>query len=57
MLLSQLCYQDSYSYQIATLFVGAADNAGLERTYHDVMERLPLEFESTRAPTPGEVQS
>ena len=56
MLLSQLCYQDSYSYQVATLFVGAADNAGLERTYNDVMERLPLEFESTSARNPGEVQ-
>ena len=55
MLLSQLCYQDSYSYEVATLFIGAADNTELERIYTRVMERLPMEFEP--ATPPGEVQS
>ncbi len=45
MLLSELCYQDSYSYEVATLFLGAANHTDLERTYARVMERLPMAFE------------
>ena len=44
MRLSELCWQDSYTYEVATVFIGATDNAALEHTYQEVMQRLPLEF-------------
>ena len=43
-LLSQLPYQDSYSYEVAVIFVGGQDRADAKRKYEHVMDRLPLEF-------------
>jgi hypothetical protein len=40
--LSQLRDQDSYSYEIATIFVGADSDAQLEARYRSCQERLPL---------------
>jgi hypothetical protein len=40
--LSQLRDQDSYSYEIATIFVGADSDAQLEARYRACQERLPL---------------
>ncbi len=44
--LSELRCQDSYSYEVATIYIGAKDADELERTYDRVLERLPLEFAS-----------
>ncbi len=44
MWLSELQYQDSYSFEVATLFVGAQTPDELEQKYEAVMARLPLEF-------------
>ncbi|WP_018232975.1 ATP-grasp domain-containing protein [Thioalkalivibrio thiocyanodenitrificans] len=46
MRLSQLRYQDSYTFEVATVFVGARTAAELEHKYERVMARLPLEYES-----------
>ena len=48
--LSELRDQDSYSFQVAVLFIGAADEPEREAKYDDCMRRLPLEF----APLPDE---
>jgi biotin carboxylase len=45
MLLSQMRDQDSYSYELATIFVGADDHAELESRFHACMARLPLYYE------------
>jgi len=47
MRLSQLRYQDSYSYEVAVVFVGADDHEGLAAKYRQVLARLPLEFAAT----------
>lgn len=44
MRLSELQYQDSYSFEVATLFVGAQTPDELEQKYAAVMACLPLEF-------------
>lgn len=41
-LLSELTDQDSYSYEIATIFVGAMNQQELEHKYQACMDRLPL---------------
>ncbi|OOG27832.1 D-alanine--D-alanine ligase [Thioalkalivibrio denitrificans] len=46
MRLSQLRYQDSYTYEVATVFVGAETPEELEQKYERVMARLPLAFEA-----------
>jgi biotin carboxylase len=46
MRLSELRDQDSYSYEVATVFVGANSQAELEAKFHACMDRLPLDFES-----------
>ncbi|MFC4374504.1 acetyl-CoA carboxylase biotin carboxylase subunit family protein [Nocardia halotolerans] len=43
--LSELHNQDPYRYKLATLYLGAADHAALERCYQDCLEALPFEFE------------
>lgn len=48
MRLSELRDQDSYSYEVAALFIGAQSEAGLERRYRDCLARLGLTF--TAAP-------
>lgn len=54
MQLSQLQHQDSYSYEVAAVFVGGHDNAELESRYAEVMAQLPLEFAPpTRPRTPA----
>jgi hypothetical protein len=40
--LSDLRDQDSYSYELATLFIGADSEADLEARYRECLERLPL---------------
>lgn len=48
MRLSVLRDQDSYSYEVAALFIGAQSEAGLEHRYRDCLARLGLTF--TAAP-------
>jgi len=43
--LSELHDQDSYSFEVATIFVGARTPAELETKFHACMDRLPLHFE------------
>lgn len=43
--LSELRDQDSYSYEVATVFVGADHQAELEAKFHACMDRLPLRVE------------
>jgi len=54
--LSRLPYQDSYSYEVAVIFVGGEDHADVKRKYERVLARLPLEFaranEPMRPPAP-----
>ena len=46
MRLSDLLDQDSYSFEVATIFVGANNQAELEAKFHTCMDRLPLRFET-----------
>ncbi|MGQ0480248.1 MAG: ATP-grasp domain-containing protein [Pseudonocardia sp.] len=43
--LSELAAQDSYSYELATIVVPAANVEELERTFDAVVERLPFEVD------------
>jgi hypothetical protein len=45
MLLSELIEQDSYSYDLAHVHIGAQDQKELLAKYHQVLELLPLELE------------
>jgi hypothetical protein len=49
MYLSELRDQDSYSFEVATLFIGGNDQADLEAKYKACMDRLPLHFEVVRS--------
>ena len=40
--LSRLPYQDSYSYEVAVIFVGGEDRSDVKRKYERVLDRLPL---------------
>jgi len=44
MRLSSLKDQDSYSYEVAVLFIGGESTADLEAKYRHIVESLPLEF-------------
>jgi hypothetical protein len=44
MRLSELNYQDSYSYELATVFIGADSEQELLHKYRDVQQALPLEL-------------
>ncbi|WP_314173466.1 ATP-grasp domain-containing protein [Streptomyces winkii] len=44
-LLSGLPMQDSYSYELAALYIGAEDEAELDRKYRRCLELLPFEFD------------
>ncbi|MFT5313253.1 MAG: hypothetical protein ACI8Z9_001743 [Paraglaciecola sp.] len=44
MRLSELNYQDSYSYEIATVFIGGDTEQELLQKYRDVQQALPLEL-------------
>ncbi|SFG80372.1 ATP-grasp domain-containing protein [Neptunomonas qingdaonensis] len=44
MRLSELNYQDSYSYEIATVFIGGDSEQELLHKYQDVQQALPLEL-------------
>ena len=46
MRLSELRDQDSYSFEVAAVFVGANSQAELEARFHACMDRLPLRFEN-----------
>ncbi|MCH8506923.1 MAG: D-alanine--D-alanine ligase [Ectothiorhodospiraceae bacterium] len=52
MQLSSLRNQDSYTYEVATVFIGARDNAELEAKYERVLRSLPLEFREPVRPVP-----
>jgi hypothetical protein len=43
--LSDLPMQDSYSYELAALYIGAEDEAELEEKYQRCLELLPFEFD------------
>ncbi|CCG03655.1 ATP-grasp domain-containing protein [Blastococcus saxobsidens] len=43
--LSELSQQDSYSYELALLFIGAQDEAELNTKYDQCVRMLPFEFE------------
>ncbi len=45
MWLSDLSEQDSYSYALAYVYMGAPDEETLLSNYERVLERLPFEFE------------
>ena len=49
--LSHLRFQDSYSFEIADIFIGGDDPKQLLTKYADVMENLPFEIDLT-APVP-----
>ena len=49
MLLSELRDQDSYSYQIGDLFMGAGSNRELLKKYQVALSMLPFRIESKRA--------
>lgn len=49
--LSRLKNQDSYSYEVAVVFIGGENNDDLETKYRQILEQLPLAF----APVPPEV--
>ncbi len=44
MRLSELVEQDSYSYDLAWIFVGGADTSELESRYREALELLPFRF-------------
>jgi len=46
MRLSELRDQDSYSFEVATIFIGANSQAELEAKFHTCMDRLPLQLET-----------
>lgn len=45
MLLSDLLHQDSYSYQIATLFIGGNSETEIQDKSRRIRERLPFQFD------------
>jgi len=45
MMLSELPEQDSYSFAIATIYMGAKNHSSLLRTYDKVLQKLPFEFD------------
>ncbi|OEV09544.1 ATP-grasp domain-containing protein [Streptomyces nanshensis] len=45
--LSELPMQDSYSYELAAVYLGAEDEAGLKEKYRRCVELLPFEFEGS----------
>jgi biotin carboxylase len=47
--LSELRDQDSYSYEVAVIFVGGDDEAELKAKFDDCVRRLPLELEPVPA--------
>jgi hypothetical protein len=58
MRLSELPNQDSYSFEVATLFISGADEGELVEKYHRCLEQLPFEVEAdvTPPPYPGRVR-
>jgi hypothetical protein len=49
--LSHLAFQDSYSFEIADIFIGGESNEELLAKYADLMENLPFTINLT-APVP-----
>lgn len=47
--LSHLAFQDSYSFEIADIFIGGRSNEELVEKYVDMMENLPFEVDLTAA--------
>ncbi|WP_406662701.1 hypothetical protein V7O66_02675 [Methanolobus sp. ZRKC3] len=43
--LSELQMQDSYSYELADIFIGADDRYGLVEKYHRVLEKISFSIE------------
>ncbi|MDJ0932304.1 hypothetical protein [Breoghania sp.] len=46
MRLGDLHHHDAYSYELASIFVGANNRAALRRDYHAIMDALDIRFES-----------
>lgn len=46
MRLSELPNQDSYSFEVATIFIGGRDEQELQHKYDEVLRRLPLRFDT-----------
>ena len=51
--LSELANQDSYSYEIAHVYLGADDEDELHRNYERAVAGLPFEFDEPSAPEPA----
>jgi hypothetical protein len=51
--LSELANQDSYSYEIANVYLGADDEDELHRNFERAVAGLPFEFDETSAPEPA----
>jgi hypothetical protein len=43
--LSEMSFQDSYSYELADIYIGARDESELEAKYHQCVDALRFEFE------------
>jgi hypothetical protein len=43
--LSNLKDQDSYSYEVAVIFIGGENSKDLEAKYERILDQLPLELE------------
>ena len=42
--LSEMLGQDAYSYEVAVIFLGGSSHDEVHRRYHELLERLPLDF-------------
>lgn len=50
-LLSEMAYEDSYSYEVAVIFIGGQSHESLLRRHRRLLERLPLYFDEGPAGT------
>ncbi len=48
-LLSEMAYEDSYSYEVAVIFMGGPSHESLLRRHRRLLRRLPLYFDERRA--------
>ena len=53
--LSDMAYQDSYSYEVAVIFMGGRSHESLLRRYRRLLRELPLRFERRAAAGGGGV--
>lgn len=48
-LLSEMAYEDSYSYEVAVIFMGGLSHENLLRRHRRLLQRLPLYFDESHA--------